>query len=155
MLVVGGGVIGLCCAFVLRRRGFDVTVVDSGQIGGGASSGNGGWICPSLSGPIPGPGVITNSLRWMLRSDSPLLIRPSWDPSYWKWLISFARHCNREDFQAGLAAVSAMASTAARLFRMLEAVGVEFEIHREGVLLLFLSLNAPTRVMAGCRGTEA
>ena len=148
VLVIGGGVIGLCCAFSLHRRGFEVTLAEARRPGGGASAGNGGWVCPSLSAPVPGPGMLAKSPRWMLRPDSPLLVRPGWDPSFWAWLVSFARHCNRRDHLRGLAAVAAMASSSAPQFRRLEEAGVSFEAHHQGLLLLFLSRAAAEEEMA-------
>jgi D-amino-acid dehydrogenase len=44
VVVVGAGVIGLCCAYALRKRGLDVVVVDDDEPGHAASHGNGGWI---------------------------------------------------------------------------------------------------------------
>ena len=37
VVVVGAGVAGLCCAYYLRRREYDVTVIESNRIGSGAS----------------------------------------------------------------------------------------------------------------------
>jgi D-amino-acid dehydrogenase len=91
----------------------------------------------------------------MLRRDSPLLVRPGLDPAVWSWLISFARHCNRRDFQAGLEAVAAMAASSTRRFRELESAGVEFEIHRQGLLFLFLTRKAAFEEMAALVRMEA
>ncbi len=57
MVVIGGGVAGLSCAYYLRRREFDVTVVESNRVGTGASFANGGWLCPAQAGPLPEPGL--------------------------------------------------------------------------------------------------
>lgn len=77
VLIVGGGAIGLCTtAYYLRRAGADVTLVDKNLCGSGASRGNAGWIVPSLSAPIPGPGLPLQTLRWLARADSPVHIRP-------------------------------------------------------------------------------
>jgi D-amino-acid dehydrogenase len=38
-IVVGGGVIGVCCAYFLARRGSPVTVLERDEIGSGASFG--------------------------------------------------------------------------------------------------------------------
>ena len=73
-VIVGGGAIGLTAAWALRRRAFDVTVVEKGEPGMGCSVGNAGFICPSLSAPLPAPGLVGRSLRWMLHSGSPLYI---------------------------------------------------------------------------------
>ena len=68
---------GLISAYHLRRDGADVTIIDARQTGRGAAEVNAGWIVPAESAPVPGPGMISKSLKWMLRRDSPLYIRPS------------------------------------------------------------------------------
>lgn len=98
VLVLGGGVIGLACALALLKQGRSVTVLEQNRIGGGASHGNCGTLTPSLL-PLPGPGVIAQALRWMLRADSPLLVRPTADPQRLAWLLRFAAHCNTRDFE--------------------------------------------------------
>lgn len=46
ILVFGGGVIGLSCAFELKRRGFAVTVLERGTCGGQASGAAAGMLAP-------------------------------------------------------------------------------------------------------------
>lgn len=46
ILVLGGGVIGLSCAFELRRRGFAVTVLEQSSCGGQASGAAAGMLAP-------------------------------------------------------------------------------------------------------------
>lgn len=46
VMVLGGGVIGLSCAFELRRRGFAVTVLEQGRCGGQASGAAAGMLAP-------------------------------------------------------------------------------------------------------------
>lgn len=136
-IVVGAGVIGLACAYALKKRGRDVVVLDSGPPGGACSLGNAGWISPSISAPIPAPGLTWTSLKWMLRSDSPLYIKPSAVPELSRWLFRFWRHCNRRDFEAGLRATSELNRHTLALFDALEADGVRSELHRRGILYVF------------------
>lgn len=134
---MGAGVIGLLCAFELRQRGFDVIVVDKDEPGAGASRGNAGWIVPSLSGPVPQPGLVWTSLKWMLRPDSPLYIQPAALPRLLGWLWSFWRHCNAAAYGAGLAAVARLNRDTMDLFDRLAEAGVAFEMHRSGLLFVF------------------
>lgn len=46
ILILGGGVIGLSCAYEALRRGFDVTVVEAGECGGQASGAAAGMLAP-------------------------------------------------------------------------------------------------------------
>jgi D-amino-acid dehydrogenase len=139
IVIVGGGVIGLCAAFALQRRGCRVTVLTAGEPGEGASAVNAGWIVPSLSEPVPAPGLVGTSLRWMRRSDSPLYIRPRPHPDLAHWLISFWRHCNARDYTAGLAATAELNRNTFALYDDLAAAGVRFEQHRTGVLFAYVS----------------
>lgn len=108
IVVVGGGVIGLSCALELLERGREVTVLDAGRVGGGSSHGNCGTITPSHAPPLAAPGVVAEALRSLLKSDSPLYIRPRWDPVLWRWLGGFARRCNERDWRSSAQAKGAL-----------------------------------------------
>lgn len=136
MAVVGGGVIGLCIAHSLRRRGATVTVIDRDRCGAAASWGNGGWVTPGLSAPVPAPGVVRQALRWMLDPESPFLIRPRLDPHFLAWGIRFWRASGARRHQAGLRATLDLARSVPEDFDALAAGGVEFEMHRDGLLYL-------------------
>ncbi|MDZ4350292.1 MAG: FAD-dependent oxidoreductase [Xanthomonadaceae bacterium] len=99
VLILGGGVIGLACAHYLLKAGRSVRVLEQGTPGCASSHGNCGTITPSHAPPLAGPGMIAQGLRWMLRPDAPLYIRPRFDPTLWAWLLRFAARCNRRDWR--------------------------------------------------------
>src|SRR3954454_22737476 len=101
--VIGGGVIGLCVAEALQRLGAAVEVIEADRCGALASAGNGGWVTPGLCIPLSAPGTIRQALRWMLRPDSPLLVRPSLSPQFVRWSLAFARSTSEPRYRAGLA----------------------------------------------------
>lgn len=101
VLILGGGVIGLCCALELLKAGRSVTLLEKNTVGSGASHGNCGTLTPSLL-PLPAPGVIAKALRWMSQPDSPLLIRPTLDWARLRWLLEFSLRCNAPDFERTL-----------------------------------------------------
>jgi D-amino-acid dehydrogenase len=137
--VVGGGVVGLSCAFALRRGGAEVTVYERNRVGEGCSRGNTGWICPSLSAPLPAPGVMAGALRGMLSRDSPLRISPLLGPSFLRWSWGFRRACAPERYRAGLEATVALTKTAFGDYDELREGGVEFELHAPGMLVAALT----------------
>lgn len=51
VLIVGGGVIGLCIAYYLAEQGTVVQLIDAGELGAGASGANAGGIWPNDQGP--------------------------------------------------------------------------------------------------------
>lgn len=136
-VVVGAGVVGLAVAHRLASAGEDVVVLDSGVAGAGASHGNAAKVALAESAPVPAPGVLLQGIRWMLKADSPLSVKPSLAPDYVKFMMSMARHCTARSFQSGLETHLRLAATANELFDDYVADGVEYEMHRRGVLLAF------------------
>jgi len=68
-VVVGAGVVGLACAWELRRAGANVVVLERGAVGGGVSRGNTGWVCPSFTYPLPAPGMVREGLILLLDAE--------------------------------------------------------------------------------------
>ncbi|GAA0708102.1 FAD-dependent oxidoreductase [Dokdonella soli] len=98
MLILGGGVIGLACAYYLLEAGRGVTVLEQGTVGCGSSHGNCGTLTPSHAAPLAMPGMIGTALRWLFKADAPLRIRPRPDAALLRWLFDFAGRCNWKDF---------------------------------------------------------
>jgi D-amino-acid dehydrogenase len=134
VIVVGGGAVGLCVAEALASAGCEVTVFERGRCGGGASAGNAGWITPSLAVPVPGPGVISQSLRWLVNPSGPLWIRPTVSPAMLAWIVRFVANCSRPAYRRGLAALQRAATRAGPAFDRLAERGVEFELYDEPLL---------------------
>jgi len=136
VLIVGGGMLGVCTAHSLIERGLRTTLLERGEICSGASHGNGGWICPSESAPLPGPGVIREALPWLLDPESAFGIRPRASLALLRWLWDFRRACNataaRESFR--LHRTLSLASLAR--YREL-ARRFEFGFTQRGLTLLF------------------
>ncbi|MFP5346187.1 MAG: NAD(P)/FAD-dependent oxidoreductase [Actinomycetes bacterium] len=137
IVVVGGGVVGLGSAYELVRDGHDVTVLDAGTVGAGASHGNAAKITMAEATPVPAPGMVLQGLKWMLKSDSPLYVRPSPSPPFLRFLLTMARHCNEGDFRHALRVHLQMASTCAEVLDEWADDGLAFEMHHKGVLLVF------------------
>jgi D-amino-acid dehydrogenase len=134
VIVIGGGAVGLCAAEALAARGCEVTVLERDRCGAGASAGNAGWITPSLATPVPGPGVIAASLRWLVDPSGPLWIRPALSPALLDWLARFMLSCRRPAFARGMAALQRAAARAEPAFEALAGRGIEFERHHEPLL---------------------
>lgn len=139
VLVVGGGAVGLCCAFFLRLAGAHVSIVERGICGGATSSGNAGWLTRSLSAPSPAPGVIKQSLKWMLDPESPFFIRPRADPAFARWLWHFARACAAQRFEDGTRALIKLNQDTFVLYDRLRDHGVEFSMYETGLLFAALT----------------
>lgn len=136
-VVLGGGLIGLCSALALLDEGHDVVVVDRAELGGGATPGNAGWVCPSQVGPLAAPGMLRHSAGLLLKRTSPLWIAPTTDPAMLRFLVSFARRCNRRDFASATVALVALAGTVEDDYARLEIRLGSFMRRHEGVLCCY------------------
>lgn len=129
MLVVGGGVIGLCTAYYLTRAGAEVMLLERDEIGAGASSGNAGAVAPG-HGPMTRPGRILQALRWMGDPTSPLYLPPRWQPRLWRWLWRFNSFCTEEHVHRSMELLGPLGHTGRRLFDELveeEELDCEFQ----------------------------
>ncbi|KAF1690432.1 NAD(P)/FAD-dependent oxidoreductase [Pseudoxanthomonas taiwanensis] len=138
VLILGGGAIGLATALALLEAGRGVRVLEAAQVGRATSFGNCGTITPSHAPPLAAPGVPARALRWMLAPDAPLYIRPRFDPALWRWLLRFARRCNRRDWLASTTARAAILNDSrARLAGWVRRYGLECEFAEKGLDYVF------------------
>lgn len=138
VVVIGAGVIGAASAYHLAQRDHEVTVVEAGHAGQGASFGNAGWICPADSGPVAAPGMVLQGLRWMLHADSPLFIKPRISLPFVRFLLQMAGKCNEQDFRAGLSANIGLFGDSMQMFDEWRRDGVDFEMYEGGLLVAML-----------------
>jgi D-amino-acid dehydrogenase len=140
VLVIGGGVIGVCSAYYLAKDGWDVTVVEKGEVSSGSSYGNAGLVVPSHSIPIAAPGVWVKGLKWMRNPESPFYIKPRLDPGLARWLWSFRAACTTERVDRAIPVLRDLNRESLRLYRQLADIeGFDFGFEDNGVLMVFRS----------------
>ena len=138
VLIIGGGAVGVCAAFYLREAGYEVILVDRGEIGSGASHGNMGLVVPSHSVPLAAPGVVSQGLKWMFRPDSPFYIKPRLDPSLVRWLWAFWRASSEGRMRRAIPLIRDLSLRSLTLFDELNGLdGVDFDYHQRGVVAVY------------------
>jgi len=100
--IVGGGVIGLCCAYYLQKKGYEITVIEKGDITSGTSFGNAGYVSPSHFIPLASPGIVSKGLRWMLSSTSPFYIKPRLNLDLIRWGLTFWKSATEKTMQKNI-----------------------------------------------------
>ena len=135
MIVVGGGIAGLCAAYYLRRAGASVTVLEARRVGSGASWGNAGWVTPAQAGPLPEPGLVGYGLRSLFEPQAPLYFEPRQLLRMLPWLLGFARRCNETDHAKGRLALGTLAGGCFELLDAMASDGVDVEPQRAPLLV--------------------
>jgi D-amino-acid dehydrogenase len=136
VVILGGGVIGLCSAYYALKRGLAVTVIEREAAGGdNCSMGNAGMIVPSHFIPLAAPGMISKGLRWMFNRESPFYIRPRLDPALTKWAWQFYRHSTPQHVARTRDLLRDLNLESRRLFVELSDEE-DFGLQRRGMLML-------------------
>ncbi len=154
VVVVGGGIAGLCCAYYLRKRDVDVTVVDRDHVGARTASswGNGGWIAPAQAGPLPEPGLTVYGLRALLDADSALYFRPGYLPRLSPWLLRFWTYCNQRDYDRGTSALAALGKRSFALVDEMVADGIRFDLWKLGMVCATEKVESARKVLRSLEG---
>ena len=89
IVVVGAGIVGVCCASYLRREGHGVVIVEREAPGEGTSKGNAGALSPGSCVPLAMPGVFGKIPGWLTDPEGPLTIQPRYFLRALPWLLRF------------------------------------------------------------------
>ena len=137
VIVIGGGVIGLCTAYYLQKEGCKVTVVDQSNMDAGASYVNAGYLSPSHIIPLASPGMVKKGIKWMFDSTSPLYIKPRLEPDFLKWAWAFHKSCNPKHVERSIPIIKDIAKLSQELFDAIKATEkFNFHYEKKGLLML-------------------
>ncbi|MFN8306357.1 MAG: FAD-dependent oxidoreductase [Ferruginibacter sp.] len=135
--IVGAGVIGLCSAYYLQKEGYEVTVIERGDITDGCSFGNMGYISPSHFIPLASPGIIAEGIRHMLSSSSPFYIKPRLNWDLLQWGYHFWRNCNAATVKRNAPHLNNILHLSRYLINdMRDEIGDTFEMEEIGCLMM-------------------
>ncbi|HEY2022634.1 NAD(P)/FAD-dependent oxidoreductase [Paraburkholderia sp.] len=138
VVVIGGGIIGLACAWSALRDGARVTVIDRDFAGDRASHGNAGGIAVTESTPIAVNGLYTKALKWLFDPLGPLSLDWKHLPAAWPWFIAFQRAANEARFRdIALALASLNQRVYDDIVPMFEDIGAMDSFYRRGALTVY------------------
>lgn len=138
VIIIGGGIIGVCSAYYLAREGVPVTLLEKSRINDGSTYGNAGLIVPSDSLPVPAPGALTKGIRWLLDSASPLYIKPTLKRDMLQWLWSFQKACNEKAWKKAVPILTELSVESLPLFEeILENENLSCDYQQQGLMLLY------------------
>ncbi|MDC6366818.1 MULTISPECIES: NAD(P)/FAD-dependent oxidoreductase [Flavobacteriaceae] len=91
VVVVGGGVIGLFCAYYNALQGKTVLVLEKDKVMKSCSYGNCGLVSPSHALPLNSPQQLIKAFKWLFQKDAPFFIHPQWNKDFIAWMFGFAK----------------------------------------------------------------
>ncbi|WP_426078814.1 D-amino acid dehydrogenase [Janthinobacterium sp. PSPC3-1] len=135
--IIGAGITGVTTAYALVQRGFQVTLLDRHRYPGMETSfANGGQLSASNAEVWNHRSTIFKGLKWMLKSDAPLLFnpRPSWHKLSWfAEFIANIPHYERNTVATARLAIAARE----HLYQWAAHEGIDFDHKREGILHIY------------------
>ncbi|MBQ0734813.1 NAD(P)/FAD-dependent oxidoreductase [Aquimarina celericrescens] len=137
VIVIGGGIIGLCSAYYLHKEGHQVTIIDQSNMDFGASYVNAGYLSPSHIIPLAAPGVMKKGLKWMFNPSSPLFIKPRLNSDFLQWAWAFNKSCSSQNVNQGIPAIKDIALLGQDLYSEIkETENFDFQLEKKGLLMI-------------------
>lgn len=135
--VIGAGITGVTTAYALSRRGFDVTVIDRHRYPAMETSfANGGQLSASNAEVWNHWSTVVKGIKWMLKSDAPLLMNPT--PSWHKysWMGEFMGSIG--GYRTNTIDTTRLAISARQhMFEIAEREGINFDLEKRGILHVY------------------
>ncbi|MFC1224102.1 NAD(P)/FAD-dependent oxidoreductase [Pedobacter sp. BG31] len=143
VLIIGGGIVGLTSAYYLQKRGYEVTILDKGDITDNCSFGNAGMIVPSHFVPLAAPGMIQQGIRWMFDSKSPFYVRPSLNANLVSWGLKFMKHATAKHVSEAAVPLRDLSLLSKKLYEGLaKEPEFDFELTKNGILAFYKTEKA-------------
>lgn len=140
VVIIGGGIIGVCTAYYLQKEGCNVTVIDQSNMSSGASHVNAGFITPSHFISLAAPGMITKGIKWMFDATSPFYVKPRFDLEFLKWSLAFKKSATKAKVAKAIPAILNINLLGRDLYEDLKKSNdFNFHFERKGLLMCYKS----------------
>ena len=137
-IIIGGGIIGLFTAYYLHKSGWEVDILEQGDLTDNCSFGNAGMITPSHFVPLASPGMVEQGIRWMFNSKSPFYVKPSLNKELISWGFKFVKSATKKHAERSAGGLRDISMLSKSLYHDFEKdSGIDFGLKDKGILMLF------------------
>lgn len=155
IIIVGGGVIGLMCAYSLVKQGRKVSIIDEGTIENSASFGNAGLLSAFDKMPLSYPGIVLDTLKLMLKGESPLTFHPTFDFKIYQWLLKFVQSANEKRVKRSMELFEIYGQMAVDLYTQMEEIdGMDLDLQKKGLLMVYTQEATFKQKIKKCQNPE-
>ncbi|MDD3009637.1 MAG: FAD-dependent oxidoreductase [Arcobacter sp.] len=138
IIIIGAGIMGLTTAYELLKAGRKVTIIDESDITDSTSFGNAGLLSAFDKGPLANPGIVFNTLKLMIKGESPINIHPTLDTKIYKWLWKFVNSANKDRLKRTLALFEKYSHISNDAYEKMQNIdGLDLDFQRRGMLSVF------------------
>ncbi|MDY0050938.1 MAG: FAD-dependent oxidoreductase [Aliarcobacter sp.] len=138
IIIIGAGIMGLTTAYELLKAGRKVTIIDESDITDSTSFGNAGLLSAFDKGPLANPGIVFNTLKLMIKGESPINIHPTLDTKIYKWLWKFVNSANKDRLKRTLALFEKYGHISNDAYEKMQNIdGLDLDFQRRGMLSVF------------------
>lgn len=149
VIIIGGGVVGLMTAYSLQKAGRSVTVIDEADISDCTSFGNAGLLSAFDKTPLSNPGVVFDTLKLMIKGESPVNIHPKLDYKLFRWLYKFVKNANEDRLKRTLALFEKYGQDTLDRYKQMQIEdGLDFDLHHDGMLSVFTEQESLDKKLA-------
>ena len=140
--VLGAGMVGICCAIELQKRGYQVELIDRRGPGEETSSGNAGILSLSSVAPLASPALLPRLPRLAANLDSDFLLHYPHLPGLLPWIVRFLARCNRKTYLNDGLLINALTlpSVAAHL-DLIKTCKTDHLVNASGGMRLYRKIN--------------
>ncbi len=138
IVIVGAGIVGLMSAYSLCDSGRKITIIDKNDITDGSSFGNAGLLSAFGKNPLSAPGVLLDTIKLMLKGESPVNLHPNLDINLYKWLMSFALNSTKSRLKKTLLLFERYGQLSLDIYdKMTKEDNMDFHFCQDGLLMVY------------------
>lgn len=136
VLIIGGGITGLCSAYFLSDKGYKIAIIDKGNFEDNCSQENAGLIVPSHIVPLAAPGMILKGIKWMFNPESPFSITPKFNSDFLKWTWEFYKASSQKKVNNAMPLLLRLNNKSKTLYEALNQNELlDFDLQKNGLMM--------------------